>query len=57
VEKAWHFLKIKKDFFKTVMEEKRMKEGIKKAGKSRKKQGKTLTSQAYIARILHRIIG
>jgi hypothetical protein len=26
------------------MEEKRMKEGIKKAGKSRKKQGKTLTS-------------
>jgi len=36
--------KIKKDFFKLAMEEKRMKEGIKKAGKSRKKQGKTLTS-------------
>ena len=34
-----------------------MKEGIKKAGKSRKKQGKTLTSQASVARILHRIIG
>ena len=57
MEKIRHFSKIKKDFFKMAMEEKRMKEGIKKAGKSRKKQGKSLTYQASVARILHRIIG